>query len=70
MKQSPNDQVLIIGAGITLYEGLNAANELEKSGIMARVLDPFTIKPLDKASIIEHASKCGGRIVTVEDHYK
>lgn len=70
VKQSPNDQVLLIGAGITLYESLTAAAELEKSGLHARVLDPFTIKPIDRNLIIENGKQCGGRIVVVEDHYK
>jgi len=42
---------------------------LEKSGISVRVLDPFTIKPIDAATIIKNAKACGGRIITVEDHY-
>lgn len=70
VKQSAKDQVLLIGAGITLYEALNAAAELEKSGVHARVLDPFTIKPLDAEAIISNAQQCGGRIVVVEDHYR
>lgn len=70
VKQSGQDQVLLIGAGITLYEALNAAGELEKSGVHARVLDPFTIKPLDRDAIITNAAQCGGRIVVVEDHYR
>lgn len=70
VKQSANDTVLLIGAGITLYEALNAATELEKSGVHARVLDPFTVKPLDKEAIVKNATQCGGRIVVVEDHYK
>ncbi|XP_058829277.1 transketolase-like protein 2 [Topomyia yanbarensis] len=70
VKQSANDTVLLIGAGVTLYEALNAATELEKSGIHARILDPFTVKPLDKEAIVRNAAQCGGRIVVVEDHYK
>lgn len=70
VRQSANDKVLLIGAGITLYEALAAATELEKSGIKARVLDPFTIKPLDQVAILENAKAVGGRIVVVEDHYK
>lgn len=70
VKQSGKDQVLLIGAGITLYEALNAAGELEKAGVHARVLDPFTIKPLDRDAIIANAQQCGGRIVVVEDHYR
>lgn len=70
VRSSANDQVLFIGAGITLYEALKAAKQLEAIGIQARVLDPFTIKPLDNDSIIRNALECGGRIVVVEDHYK
>ncbi|XP_017486821.1 PREDICTED: transketolase-like protein 2 [Rhagoletis zephyria] len=70
VKQSPKDQVLLIGAGITLYECLNAAAELAKSGVHARVLDPFTIKPLDSELIIKNGRAVGGRIVVVEDHYQ
>lgn len=70
VKQSANDTVLLIGAGVTLYEALNAATELEKSGVHARVLDLFTIKPIDKEAIVQNAAQCGGRIVVVEDHYK
>ena len=70
VKQSAGDHVLLIGAGITLYECLNAAEALAKSGINARVIDPFTVKPLDAKLIIEHGNACGGRVVVVEDHYQ
>lgn len=70
VRQSAKDDVLLVGAGITLYEALAAAVELEKVGVKARVLDLFTIKPIDRQALIENAAACGGRIVTVEDHYK
>lgn len=70
VRQSNTDKVLLIGAGITLYEALDAANQLEQAGVNARVLDPFTIKPLDQAAIIENAKAVGGRIVVIEDHYR
>jgi transketolase len=38
-------------------------------GVNIRVMDPFTLKPLDGAGVQEHAAACGGRVVTVEDHY-
>lgn len=69
VKQSAKDQVLLIGAGVTLYEALDAAEQLAAEGINCRVLDPFTIKPMDAATIITNAKQCGGRIITVEDHY-
>lgn len=52
VKQSDDDKVLLIGAGVTLYEALEASKELEKSGIHTRVLDPFTVKPLDEKGIL------------------
>ncbi|CAH2215974.1 jg21267, partial [Pararge aegeria aegeria] len=39
-------------------------------GVQARVLDPFTIKPLDEAALRKHAKAAGGRVVVVEDHYQ
>jgi len=68
VRSNEADKVLLIGSGVTLHEAVKAADELAKAGIHARVIDPFTIKPLD-AQIIEHAKAVGGRIVTVEDHY-
>lgn len=61
--------MLVIGAGVTVHEAITAANELAKSGIHVRLLDPFTVKPIDKEAIIKNAKETGGRIVTVEDHY-
>jgi len=69
VRQSAEDQVLVIGAGVTLFEALTAADTLANSGVNIRVLDPFTIKPLDWAAVQQHAAACGGRVVTVEDHY-
>lgn len=69
VKSSPQDKVLVIGAGITLHEALKAAAELEKSNVHIRVMDPFTIKPIDKEAIVKNAKEVGGRVVTVEDHY-
>lgn len=61
--------MLVIGAGVTLIEALKAADELAKESTHIRVMDPFTLKPIDKAAIIEHAKAVGGKILTVEDHY-
>jgi len=69
VRQSDNDHILLIGSCVTLHEALKAAEELSKVGINARVLDPFTIKPIDSDLIKESAKQCGGKIITVEDHY-
>uniref|UniRef100_A0A8D0CFN0 transketolase n=1 Tax=Salvator merianae TaxID=96440 RepID=A0A8D0CFN0_SALMN len=70
VRKSDADRVVVIGAGVTLHEALTAADELAKQGIHIRVIDPFTIKPLDADTIISNARATGGRIITVEDHYK
>jgi transketolase len=54
---------------VTVHEALAAADTLAKSFINVRVLDPFTVKPIDAALIISSAKQTGGRIITVEDHY-
>ncbi|XP_072933617.1 transketolase-like protein 2 [Epargyreus clarus] len=70
VRESGKDRVLLIGAGVTLHEALAAAEKLAAEGVEARVLDPFTIKPLDEAAVVKHARACGGRVVVVEDHYQ
>ena len=59
----------IVAACVTLVEAMKAADELAKSGTNVRIIDPFTIKPLDGKTIMDNARQTGGRIVTVEDHY-
>jgi len=67
--KSDNDCVLIIAAGITLSQAVPAVEQLAAKGINARLMDPFTIKPIDAEGIIANAKECGGRILVVEDHY-
>src|SRR5204863_3901030 len=59
------DDVAIVGAGITVHEALKAADELAAEGIEARVIDLYSIKPLDEDTIRSLAMP----IVTVEDHW-
>ncbi|XP_019506124.1 PREDICTED: transketolase-like protein 2 isoform X2 [Hipposideros armiger] len=70
IRHSVNDKVTVIGAGVTLHEALAAADLLSQQGISIRVIDPFTIKPLDAATIISNAKATSGRVITVEDHYQ
>ena len=69
LKQSQNDKVCIIAAGITLHEGLKAYAELSKQGVGVSVIDLYSIKPLDTKTIIKIAKKSNNKIITVEDHY-
>ncbi|KAJ8377449.1 hypothetical protein AAFF_G00260070 [Aldrovandia affinis] len=70
VRQSDSDRVTVVGAGVTLHEALAAADQLAKEGVNIRVIDPFTIKPLDAATILLSARATGGRVITVEDHYR
>jgi transketolase len=69
LKQSPEDRVLVVAAGVTLFEALAAYDELKRANISIRVIDLFSIQPIDQETLRTAAAACGGRIVTVEDHY-
>jgi transketolase len=62
------DDVTIIGAGITLHEALKAADSLAEEGVSARVIDLYSVKPIDAATL-RAAGEATGAIVTVEDHW-
>jgi transketolase len=68
IRSSDEDAVTIIGSGVTVHEALKAADALEEDGIAARVIDLYSIKPID-ADTLQAAAEATGRIVTVEDHY-
>lgn len=68
LKQTGNDQVTVVGAGITLYEALAAYEELQKQGINIRVIDLYSIKPIDTETL-QKAARETKAIITVEDHY-
>jgi transketolase len=68
IRSSDEDDITLVGAGITLHEALKAADALEEEGISARVIDLYSIKPID-AETLQAAAEATGRIVTVEDHF-
>ncbi len=59
--------VAIIANGLMVYEAILAAEELEKAGISARVINMATIKPLDEALVLKAAKECG-KVITCEEH--
>ena len=63
------DQVTLVGAGVTLHEALKAADILRGEGITARVIDLYSVKPVDTATLVAAAEATGGRIVVAEDHH-
>jgi transketolase len=69
VRSSPQDSVALVGAGITVHEALTAADSLEQEGVHARVIDLYSVKPVDVQTLVAAARECGGRLVTVEDHW-
>jgi transketolase len=68
LRSDPADQVTLIGAGVTLHQALAAADRLADEGIKARVIDLYSVKPVDFQTLRE-AAEATGRFVTVEDHH-
>jgi transketolase len=68
LRSSDDDDITLVGAGITVHEALEAADALAEDGITARVIDLYSIKPID-AETLQAAAEATGRIVTAEDHF-
>jgi transketolase len=68
VRRTDADQVTLVGAGITLHEALSAASMLAEEGIAARVIDCYSVKPIDAATLRAAGAETGG-IITVEDHW-
>lgn len=69
LRSSADDDVTVIGAGVTVHEALRAAKDLAGEGISARVIDAYSIKPIDVEAVREAVTSTGGRLVVVEDHH-
>jgi transketolase len=69
LRQSPKDKVALIGAGVTLHSCLAAADALAAKKIPARVIDLYSLKPVDTRTLREAARVTKGRLIVVEDHY-
>jgi transketolase len=69
LRSSADDAVAIVAAGITVHEALKAADALVEDDIAVRVIDLYSIKPIDTATVADAATDTGGRVITVEDHW-
>jgi transketolase len=69
VRSGPHDAVTLVGAGVTLHESLAAAELLAAEGIAARVIDCYSVKPIDIATLVDSCAATGSRIVVTEDHY-
>jgi transketolase len=69
LRKADGDAVTVVAAGITVHEALKAAEALKKEGLGLRIIDAYSVKPLDEGTILREARATGGRVVVVEDHY-
>ncbi len=69
LRQSADDVACVVAAGITVFEALKAYELLQQEGISIAVIDLYSVKPLDVATLVLLGNKSGGMLITVEDHY-
>ncbi|MCX7992847.1 MAG: transketolase [Fimbriimonadales bacterium] len=69
VRQSPHDVVTVVGAGVTLHEAMKAYEQLLQEGIPIRVIDLYSVKPIDAETLIRCGQQTNGTLITVEDHY-
>lgn len=69
VRASDQDQVTLVGAGVTLHEALQASDRLKQEGITSRVIDAYSVKPIDVETLHQAARDTQGNLVVVEDHW-
>ena len=69
VRSSDDDAVTVVATGITVHEAVKAADELKESGVSVRVIDAYSIKPIDGETLRAAARATAGKVVAVEDHW-
>jgi len=69
LRESASDVATVVGAGVTVFEALKAYDALKAQGINIRVIDLYSVQPVDRAGLIAAGKATRGVIITVEDHY-
>ena len=69
LRESDNDVVTVVAAGVTVFEALKAHDLLKTKGLSIRVIDAYSIQPIDQAAMVSAGKATRGQIITVEDHY-
>jgi len=67
LRSSPEDVATVVGAGITVHEALQAHSTLRDQGVAIRVIDAYSVKPLDEATLRRAAEETGA-VIVAEDH--
>ncbi len=69
LRRSDEDVATVVGVGVTVFEALKAYDTLSARGIKIRVIDAYSVQPVDRATLIDAARQTNRRLLTVEDHY-
>ena len=69
LRESPDDAAAVVAAGVTLFEALRAHDLLAAEGMPVRVIDAYSVQPVDRRTLVDAARRTGNRLITVEDHY-
>ena len=69
LRQSADDAATVVAAGVTLHEALKAADELKKEGVNLRVIDLYSVKPVDRETLLAAARATSNTLLVVEDHF-
>jgi transketolase len=69
LRESADDVATVIGAGVTVFEALKAYEQLKSAGTSIRVVDLYSVSPVDGDTLVAAAQATGGHLLTVEDHY-
>ena len=69
LRQSAADVATVVAAGVTVYEALAAYDRLQSDGIAIRVVDAYSVQPVDTTTLVSAGTQTGRKLITVEDHY-
>src|SRR5438445_12210101 len=69
LRESGKDRVTVVAAGVNVFEALKAHDELAEQGIAIRVVDLYSIAPIDRTTLLACARTTNNLNLTVEDHY-
>lgn len=70
LRKSQSDVATVIGAGLTVHEALKAYDELKDERISVRIIDAYSVEPIDKDNLSKEVEKAGKKVVVVEDHFQ
>lgn len=69
VRQSDKDRLTIVAAGITVHEALKAADQLQRQRVAVRIIDAYSVKPMDEETLLAAAQEVGNKFIVVEDHW-